>query len=91
MELVRYVNNEGHATDLWLPTVIDRVQSRMTSVKFMVGQVVFFSRNIFDASLLIIIRFLFHTHLSLPPEACASPYQAAQYHILCLSVKVLRL
>jgi hypothetical protein len=36
--------------------------------------------------MLIIILQLFHTHISLPPEVCDSPYQAAHYHNLGLWV-----
>jgi hypothetical protein len=41
-----------------------------------------FPPDLFSFSLLIIILPLPHAHLSPPPEACYSPDQAAQYHIL---------
>jgi hypothetical protein len=41
-----------------------------------------FFPSFYDHSLLIIILPLFHTHLSLSPEMCSSPDQAAHYHIL---------
>jgi hypothetical protein len=45
-------------------------------------------------NLLILSKILFsfyHTHLSLPPDVCYIPDQAAHYHLLCLSSCGLRL